>query len=74
MLVPLRKMWCLSETNIDGFFLSSLILQIGSFGIVFFFENIFSSSIGVAKTSRQTHEENIVYRKHFHEPSQNPSL
>ena len=30
MLVPLRKMWCLSETNIDGFFLSSLILQIGS--------------------------------------------
>ena len=29
MLVPFRRMWCLSEPNIDGFFLSSLILQIG---------------------------------------------
>ncbi len=29
MLVPFRQMWCLSEPNIDGFFLSSLILQIG---------------------------------------------
>ncbi len=29
MLVPLRQMWCLSEPNIDGFFLSNLILQIG---------------------------------------------
>ncbi len=28
MLVPFRQMWCLSEPNIDGFFLSSLILQI----------------------------------------------
>ena len=28
MLVPFRQMW-LSESNIDGFFLSSLILQIG---------------------------------------------
>lgn len=31
MLVPFRQMWCLSEPNIDGFFLSSLILQIGKF-------------------------------------------
>ncbi len=31
MLVPFRQMWCLSEPNIDGFFLSSLILQIGFF-------------------------------------------
>ncbi len=30
MLVPFRQMWCLSETIIDGFFLSSLILQIES--------------------------------------------
>lgn len=29
MLVPFRQMWCLSEPNIDGFFLSSLILQFG---------------------------------------------
>ena len=28
MLVPFRQMWCLSEPNINGFFLSSLILQI----------------------------------------------
>lgn len=28
MLVTFRKMWCLSEPNIDGFCLSSLILQI----------------------------------------------
>ncbi|MFU2164932.1 hypothetical protein ACMZ6Z_09200, partial [Streptococcus pluranimalium] len=27
--VPFRQMWCLSEPNINGFFLSSLILQIG---------------------------------------------
>ncbi len=34
MLVPFRQMWCLSEPNIDGFFLSSLILQIGKFEAV----------------------------------------
>ncbi len=28
MLVSFRQMWCLSEPNINGFFLSSLILQI----------------------------------------------
>lgn len=31
MLVPFRQMWCLSEPNINGFFLSSLILQIRLF-------------------------------------------
>ncbi len=43
MLVPLRKMWCLSEPNIDGFFLSSLILQIGYKDIVFEFHSYFLS-------------------------------
>ncbi len=54
MLVPFRQIWCLSEPNIDGFFQSSLILQIGIFKTVLWFKII---------TQRKAGMELIIYTR-----------